>query len=74
MHLEESETRLTSECYLPLGFCRAGNIPSTLIGKSFFQPVCKGDPGRCSMTRGRGEGAGFPFIVLGVQIRKFVRK
>ena len=39
MHPEESETRLTSECYLPLGLCRAGNIPSTLIGKpGIFQP------------------------------------
>ena len=37
-HLEESEseTRFTSQCYLPLGLCRADNIPSTLIGKPLF--------------------------------------
>ena len=33
MHPEESEMRLTSECYLPFGLCRADNIFSTINGK-----------------------------------------
>ena len=32
-YMEECETRLASECYLPFGLCRADNIPSTINGK-----------------------------------------